>query len=120
MSKIQTMRAAIENEQETKLLMVLGATYVQWIKEWLLRDRNIARYLFAYIFEQNDLGRETGVHRHITDISIGDEAIAMAASGKGWPVAATLDIKLRAYDKLRRSSRSRNEPSFPKFQTLGG
>lgn len=123
-SQIIFQRAGIDKQDgNTFLLVSLGETYVSWLRQWSLDEPRISFYTFAYLFEYSLISGESGVHKFITDLTIGSPV------GNGvsryYPCSARLAIKLRAYDALRdKVSGSKKDPygqpaHFPPYTKIG-
>ncbi len=101
MNKNQLNRLILEKEDETLLAMQLGETYVNLFREMMnINEHKAMFYWFAYVFEW---GNETGVHKFITKIRIGDR-ININPSHPVWPVAAVVEgidtkVYLRTFER---------------------
>ena len=121
MTLICTRRAAYERDGKTHLLVMLGGTYAQWLREWLHRDRAIAFYLFMRVFEQSQISGESGAHRRVCELEVSPKPITLPITGEtAYAVAATLDCELNVYKRLRRIGPKGREDTFPRFTVLAG
>lgn len=91
---INRHRAIIQKGNETLLVIQLGERYHDWIKECLKRDRFVAHYWFARIFEYQ---HEIGVHKAITKLTIGSR---IDGDDPVWPFSATISLSPKNYAKL--------------------
>lgn len=121
MTKVEALRAGTNGSNGKGLLFItLGSTHVEYIKSWLLRDKAIAFYYFARVFERSHLHGESGLHKHIMEIQIGQEVeLTHFSKAKGHPTSAFLDFPLEHYERLRRTGK-RGKTPFPSFEKVAG
>lgn len=119
---IETNRAAITRDNgKLTLLIMLDEVYVELIQGFLrnTQRRDIAKYIFASLFEQSDICGESGVHRNIEEIKVGDKREIHGRSA--YPISASLNITYNDYSRLRRTrARLNKESPFPDFVFVGG
>jgi hypothetical protein len=93
-----------ENGKPAKLMSLLGTEYVEWIEYFYKKDKLIAYYTFAKLFEQSNLSGGSGIHVFIIDLTI-DKNLMEMYNKQAYPVSATLSISLDEYDKMRAAPR---------------
>jgi len=93
-----------EGKHPAKLMALVGIEYVNWIDYFFKKDKLIAYYTFAKLFEQSHLSGGSGVHVHIIDITI-DRNLMEMFNRKTYPTSATLNISLDEYDEMRKAPR---------------
>jgi len=107
--------AVIKDNGNLVLLIVLDTVYVDLIQGFLKKTqrRDIAKYIFASLFEQSDLCGESGVHRNIEEIKVGEEREFFGRMAH--PVSAHLNITYNDYSRLRRTRAKLSSHTFPSF-----
>ena len=112
MTRIETKRYGMEAESETKLLMLIGDTYLEWFTLLGLKEPKLLFYFFAYIFEQQYRTRGTDLHKHITKILFGKEVDLNGE--RATAIAAVLDYPLESYERARKTGH-REDEEYPPF-----
>jgi hypothetical protein len=114
--------AGIQSGKQTFLCVQVGERYVEWLNHWKLKEngRFMQKYIFAYIFEYSHIAGESGIHRYISEITVGEEGKSPLGS-RIWPISAGLTITLKEYDEMR-SNRSfpkgSNPRPMPEYQRI--
>lgn len=120
MTFIETERIGLERNGETYLLILLGETHAYYLRKLLRTRFNLTTfYHFALIFDNNP-DRESGIHRHITEIEIGREIKPKTFRSIVFPTKARLDISLDAFDRLRGRIYRRGETPFANYKRMEG
>lgn len=116
MTRIEKSRTLVKKEKSLTLLMILGSTYIEWLKWALLKDSALAYYIFARIFEKSQIHGESGVHKHITSLTIHPDKIG-SYNDDTQAVSVTLDITANDYYRLRNKviGLEGKRSSFPPF-----
>jgi len=115
MTRIETRRFGQEQDGETRLLMLIGDSYLEWFEFFRLKEPKLLFYFFAYIFEQQYMTRGTDLHKHITKVLIGSEVEVNGE--KATAMGAVLDYSLAMYETERHAKHS-DDPEYISFGRL--
>lgn len=121
MSRIVTSRVVCEKGSGIQLMMMIGEQHYIIIKSLLAHEKQLAFHAFAFLFESSHAHGESGVHRHIVGMDVGDEGIPYRAEPdkKIYPILVTVNLSLESYERLRRTGR-KGKSTYPDYQIVEG
>jgi hypothetical protein len=106
-----------------QVFILIGDLHEYYLRKALRASKPLGFYYFSRVFENSDLHGESGLHKHITEVIIGDPFKHPHPSDPSFhhlvfPTSAKLDFSLESYSRLRRSGRRRGQAPFPEFTKM--